>query len=218
MREAPSIFTVNCVNLAHRTDRRNHIIEEFKGKYEFNLEIVPAIQHKKGAIGLWKTINELIAEALNSNQEYIIICEDDHSFPLNYTREILFDAIQLAGQMETDILLGGISWFNNALQISPNLFWVDKFSGLQFTIVYRKFFETILKADFNYDDAADYKISSLTSNKLIIYPFISTQKEFGYSDVTSKNNTEGYVTKIFNDAAEQMGNLQKAAQFYEIEF
>jgi hypothetical protein len=58
-------------------------------------------------------------------------------------------------------------------------------------ILFKQFYNAILETEFGEYDAADYKIAALTNNIFFIYPFISVQKEFGYSDATTKNNREG---------------------------
>jgi len=204
------------MNLKHRTDRYEHITQEFYGRKEFNLKIVTACENKVGAMGLWETLRHIILTLTHPDDEFILICEDDHQFTEYYSKELLWTAIDEAKRKETDILLGGLSWYESALRISSDLFWVDKFSGLQFTIIYRKFFQTILNIDFGEIDAADYKISSMSKNKLVMYPFISVQKEFGYSDVTAKNNKSGYVTQLFSDSSEKLDHLKRVSEFYNV--
>lgn len=209
---------VYAINLKARLERKEHILQEFKHRDEFDLNLVKAQEHEIGAIGLWLTIKHILEHLINQEEKFIILCEDDHQFTADYNKDQLLFAIQEAEKREADILLGGVSWFTTALQISSNLFWVDRFSGLQFTVIYRKFYKTILDVDFVVGNAADYKISSLTDNKMIMHPFISTQKEFGYSDVTSKNNKKGYVTQIFEDSAEKLGHLKQVGSFYNLGF
>lgn len=204
------------INLKCRTDRYQHITEEFNGRDEFNLTIVEACEHTVGAIGLWQTLNHIILTLVPSDVEYILICEDDHQFTERYHKELLFNAIREAQLKEADVLIGGLSWYETTLQISRDLFWVETFSGLQFTIIYRKFFQAILNADFTETDAADYKISALSKDKLVLHPFISVQKEFGYSDVTQKNNVDGRVSKMFSDSSEILGQLKRVSEFYNL--
>lgn len=203
------------INLKHRTDRKTHIIKEFHGRDEFNLKIIEACEHAFGAVGLWGTLKHIILNLTDPNDDYILVCEDDHQFTEHYDTKLLFKLIEEAKSKETDILLGGLSWYESALQISSDFFWMDAFTGLQFTVIYRKFFETILTADFAKTDAADYKIASLTRNKLVMHPFISVQKEFGYSDVTVKNNIDGYINQLFSDASEKLDHLKSVATFYK---
>ena len=192
-----------------------HIRHEFKNLKEFCLIFVPAIAHKTGCIGLWRTIQNLLLDLNNNADEMIILCEDDHQFSEKYNYPLLKEKIMEAKENDADILLGGVSWFKDAVQISQDLFWVEKFSGLQFTVVFKKFYEKILSATFLETDAADYKISDLSDKKFIIHPFISTQKEFGYSDVTPKNGEEGFVETCFKETSERLQLLKNVETYYK---
>ena len=203
------------INLKERKDRKENILKEFSDKEEFAIQVVEAVRHQFGAIGLWKTIAYILKNLINPDAEYVLICQDDHQFTKDYSSQRLFAAIAEAGKKGADILCGGISWFNNAVQISHHLFWVEKFSGLQFAIIFKKFFQRILNVDFNEVEAADYKISALTANKFFIFPFISIQKDYGYSDVTSKNNLAGRVAQLFEECVGRVNALNKITQHYK---
>ncbi|MBS1663082.1 MAG: hypothetical protein JST68_18710 [Bacteroidetes bacterium] len=208
------ILPVFAVNLKSRTDRHQHIRQVFSGRPEFELTIVQAEEHTTGAIGLWNTIVKLISKVEQAGYEYIILCEDDHQFTEDYSPAALFDRIDEAIAHDADVLLGGPSWFSGALQVSPDLFWVDRFAGLQFTVLFRKFFPRILRADFRRGDAADYKIADLSENKYFIYPSISTQIEFGYSDATPTNNDPGRVDKLFDVSRKCAKTLVNVRDYY----
>jgi hypothetical protein len=201
------------VNLKSRPDRKSHILNEFKSRSEFSFSIVEPISDDCGAKSLWITIQNILRNNIDES-EFLLLCEDDHMFTKKYSQTFVVDCLEVAKENKADILLGGVSWFKDAIQISKDIFWVNEFSGLQFTIIFRRFFDVILNADFMEGDAADYKISALSQNKLLIFPFVSIQKEFGYSDVTPKNNTSGRVTKIFNGSSEKLMHLKKVADFY----
>ncbi|WP_316837736.1 hypothetical protein [Pedobacter nutrimenti] len=203
------------INLKERTDRLAHIKAQFEDKSEFDLNLLEVNKHHIGALGLWHNIVKIITEAKGLDLDYVIICEDDHIFTNKYRPRLLYEYILQGEQRNADILLGGVSWFRDALQVSKNIFWVDQFTGLQFTIVFKKFFKTILEADFEDLDVADKKIASLSNNKFIIYPFISIQKEFGYSDVTHMNNTKGYINLLFKNTSAMMKKILKVERFYQ---
>jgi len=209
-----SIIPAYIINLKHRMDRKRDIIKEFAQREEFRINIIEAKEHKVGSIGLWNSIIHILQHVMNTDEEMILICEDDHQFSKHYTADILFQSIAEAADKDVDVLLGGVSWFSCGMPVSPGLFWIEKFSGLQFTIIFRKCFDRIMSSDFKENDAADYKISSLTDNKMVIHPFISTQKEFGYSDATTKNNKIGHVSKLFSEAEERLFFLKNVASFY----
>lgn len=205
---------VYAVNLAQRTDRKEHIISQFRGRKEFELNIVPAIEHKIGAYGLWQTLRQIVKLELDNASEYFVLCEDDHTFTDNYKPELLLRCIQIAQQLNADILSGGVSWFNCGVLIHKNLYWIDKFNGLQFTVFFNKFYSAFMDADFGEHPIVDINIADISENKFVIYPYISVQKEFGYSDVTSKNAEDGYVESIFKASEARFKLMTKVKQFY----
>ncbi|MEO7045795.1 MAG: hypothetical protein ABI091_10855 [Ferruginibacter sp.] len=206
---------VFAINLKSRTDRKQHVLQQFYQKEEFDVQCIEACKHRNGAIGLWKSIIYILQNLVNAESDYVIICEDDHEFTNGYNKEYLFKCIDEARENNVDVLLGGVSWFTTMIEVSEKLFWVEKFTGTQFTILFRKFFKSILEADFGNNDSADYKMCSLTENKFFMYPFISVQKDFGYSDATSKNNAEGRVSELFNNSVESVSILKKVNAFYQ---
>lgn len=210
----PKKIPVYAVNLQLRTDRKTHIESQFSNKVEFYLEVVPAIEHQHGAYGLWQTLRQIVQSELEKDSDFFILCEDDHTFTDNYHPDLLADCVYSAQQLDADILSGGVSWFNNGIQISDHLYWIDKFNGLQFTVFFRKFYEPFLQADFGEHPVVDIDISGITDNIFTIYPYISTQREFGYSDITAKNAKEGYVSSIFEASMNRFYTLTKVRQFY----
>lgn len=206
------------INLKHRLDRKDHIVSQFEEKNEFSIRIINPCHHQISVISLWRTIKKVIEEALLEGSDYILLCEDDHQFTENYNYELLKRCIGEAIEKNADILCGGVSWFEDGFPISHNLFWVRKFSGLQFTIIFKNFFTAILNADFDECDAADYKISDLALNKYFISPFISVQKEFGYSDVTTVNNKTNRVEELFEITEKNASIISSISSFYRRNF
>ncbi|WP_343674784.1 hypothetical protein [Chitinophaga sp.] len=201
------------INLEKRLDRKAHLIEQFRSRIEFDMQIVTPVDHYDGCVSLWMTIQQIVKDHLQA--EYILLCEDDHVFQENYSPTLLMGAISEAQIMQADILAGGVSWFNNAHKVSDNLYWVEKFSGLQFTVLFKSFFATILSASFTLDDVADLKLGSLTDSKFFISPFISIQKEFGYSDATPKNNKNaGRVDTLFRESQHKANVIKYIGEYY----
>jgi hypothetical protein len=203
------------INLKKRVDRKESIIKEFAGRDEFLLNIVEAKQDDFGPLGLWNTIRHILNDLISKKDQFIIICEDDHIFTEDYLAPLFFNCIVEAQAREADVLLGGVSWFSSIMEVSANLYWVENFSGLQFTVIFRKFFDVIQNASLENLTAADYKIASLSNNKMFIYPFISIQGEFGYSDATVENNKQGRVTELFNLATDRVKLLKNVDSFYK---
>ena len=202
-------------NLKERPDRKTHISSEFKKFNIFDLKIINAIKHTHGSIGLWLTFKQIIENIKDENFEFILFCEDDHKFLSNFEPEQLERDIAIGKELNADLLLGGVSWFDVAVKATERIFWLNKFSGCQFMVIYKKFFPNIMSiSGFNGNEALDHKLSNLTSNTFVIHPFISVQKEFGYSDVTFFNGKAGRVTQLFEQSIKRLDILNKVSDFF----
>lgn len=205
---------VKAINLEQSTDRRTHIINQFCDKPEFSLCVVDAKVNERDAIGLGKTIIQIVNEEFMKGSDFFILCEDEHTFTEEYSFELLFECINQAKAVGADLLAGGYSWFGNAVQISKNLFWVDKFNGMKFTVIFQKFYQPILDTNLRENITIELSLSNITEHKFVIYPYISTQKGLGYSDVTLKNTKEEYVDEIYRDSMARLKILNKVKKNY----
>jgi len=203
------------INLKRRTDRREYIIKEFNHRPEFNVQVIDACEHPIGSIGLWNSITKIISIANDVNEELVIIVEDDHQFTAAYSTSKLLAAIEEAKQINADLVSGGVSWFTGTIPCTKHLYWIEYFSGTQFLIIFRQFYKTLLDAVFNEGDDADYKICSLTNRRFFICPFISVQKDFGYSDATEKNDVTGRVESLFHYSSNGAQLLSNVVEFYK---
>lgn len=205
---------VYVINLPERTERLKSIYETFKGKNEFELNVVPAIKRKRGADGLWQTIYSIVEKANGGDDEVIIICEDDHVFTPAYERDLFIDEVIAAGQGGCQMLLGGIGNYNNAVPISQNRLWIDWNWCTQFVVLYRTAFQSILDSKFGEKDVADEFLSLLLPNKMVLSPFISRQKDFGYSDVTASNNNKGHIEDLFDKTEARLRRMMDVFHKY----
>ena len=203
-----TVIPAYIINLPERVDRKVHILNEFKNKSEFNITIIDAHKHRIGAVGLWMTIRKIISLAIDNNDDFILICEDDHEFTKHYSKEYLFTSIAQAQMYGANILSGGAGYFGLAVPVTQNTYWINPSGCTQFTIVFKKFFNRILNAPFDDSVMADLFLSEMTSNRMVMYPYISIQKDFGYSDATSLHNIVS-VTKVFEQCSKRLGDIQR---------
>jgi len=178
------------INLPERTERLEHIQKQFAGRQEFDIKIIEACRNRIGAVGLWETIRMIIEMAIDNEDDVIIICEDDHEFTNDYSKSYLLKNIMEAYLQQAEMLLGGICGFKRALPISDNRVWVNYSHCLQFTILYKPVFQKILDEPYNNKVIPDILLSDLVINKMVLYPFISIQRYFGYSDVSKLNHED----------------------------
>jgi GR25 family glycosyltransferase involved in LPS biosynthesis len=202
-------------NLPERKDRLEAILEQFEGRKEFDLHIIQPEIDSNPRRSLWQTLVKLIInKESDENLQYIIICEDDHLFTKDYSPELLNLAIKSASDLNADVLLGGVSWQKGPYQVLEHLFFITEFTGLQFTVIFKKFFNTIIAADFSKKPIADKLISSLSDDKYLIYPPISVQQEFGYSDLTPMNNRSGRVDFLFKNTENILYRYDQIRSYY----
>ena len=202
------------INLKDRTERFHHANTQFRNKNEFDVRIVEGCKHSIGAVGLWHSIRKVIGLALENDEDVILICEDDHMFTEHYSKEHLFNSIIQSDIEGADLLLGGIGGFGQAVRITNGKFWIDNFFSTQFMIIYKRLFKAILDAPFDETVTADELLSKLTQNKMVLFPFISIQKEFGYSDVTQHNVGKGTVDLLFRDTADRFRLIERIVDIF----
>lgn len=205
---------VYAVNLAARTERRDSIISEFEGREEFELHIVPAIEHRNGPYGLWQTFYGIVEEQERQGSDFFIFCEDDHAFTEAYSKDLFFQHIQLAQSLDADLLSGGMSVCRNPVEVAPGMFWVSWFNGMQFTVMFRRCYSKILAAKTSEGYAVDIQLSYLAKRKYVMAPYISVQREFGYSDATAINEEEGRITRFFQKNEILLAKLHKVRNHY----
>ncbi len=177
---------VYAFNLKSRPDRLTHLQQQFKNKPEFKVCIVEAVEHEVGAVGLWMSICKAIRKAQERNEDLIILCEDDHEFTPWYTLEYLLSNVKETYSQGAELLNGGIGGFGNAVPVAANRSCVDWFWCTQFIVIFASLFSKILAYEFKVGDTADGVLSKIAHNPQVMYPPISTQKDFGYSDILQR--------------------------------
>lgn len=207
------ILPAYMINLKERKDRLKHVHEQFSGKSEFDLYIIEGSTGENGAVGLWNSIVKVVEMAIQREDDVILMCEDDHTFTPFYNREFLFKNILDANKQGAELLSGGIGGFNHAVPLTGNRYWIDSYWCNQFLILYRPIFSKIREVKFQSTDTADEILSQITSHKMVLYPFVSVQIDFGYSDVTVRNNNErGLIDHYFKRTS---ARLEKYKRVYD---
>lgn len=206
-------ITAYVPNLSHREDRRKSIRRQFSDKPEFELNLFTAITHENGAVGQWQSFIKTVEKEYLKKSDYFLFCEDDHVFTTAYSKNFLWTCIAETINLDGDVLLGGVSWMEDPILCRPNIFWINSFNGFQFSIIFNKFYEKILNSkDIGY--VTDIYLSGLSDKIFVMYPFISKQREFGYSDITEQNNQKGYVRNCFKNSEEKLRIISKVDKFY----
>ncbi len=76
--EAP---TINVINLPYRTDKRDHIISEFKKQGVDSYEFWSGVVHNPKFAAIARAHKAIVRDAKNRNLPFVVIAEDDCIFP-----------------------------------------------------------------------------------------------------------------------------------------
>lgn len=204
------------VNLKQRVDRRKSMERQFSGKSEFSVTFVEAVKHWDGAVGLWQSLAQVVRVAKERNLDKFLFCEDDHVFTDSYSKEYLNSCIADAERKDVELLAGGISGYGVSVPVGANIYWVDWYWGNQFIFVYRNMYDKILEFDFRHGNTADGVLSDLAYRKMTMYPFVSVQTEFGYSDITPSNGNKGFCTRIFSETNMRLEKIRNVRRDFNL--
>lgn len=166
---------VFAINLPNNSKRRAYIQEQFKNRPEFELSVFRGVKSKTGYLGFLKSIKNVIKLVIQSDYDFVIICSDDHVFTENYKKESFINCVIDAGNAGAKVLLGGIERYGETIPLTNDLLWVDHFAESTFYVIYKSYFQELLKLNLNDGIPNNTIISSSTSNKFLIYPFITME-------------------------------------------
>ena len=205
---------VYAINLKTRPDRLENLKKQFSSKSEFNVTYVDAVIDKNGAVGLWKSICKVVRLAQKRNEDVIILCEDDHEFTENYEKDSFLANIVGAYKQGADLLNCGIGGFGTAVPVSPTRCWVDWFWCTQFVVIFAPLFPKIVTYEFNDKDTADGVLSKLSTHSLAMYPPISRQGNFGYSDITQREHQSEFQSNLFQSTNQRLKMINDVYRYY----
>lgn len=202
-------YNIYIINLSHRTDRKEIIVNNSIYNSLFNLKFFNAVKCAKGWIGCALSHLTLIKYAKQNNLPYIIVAEDDNIFNNSYTSNQLKDIInQLTINLDKWKIFNG----NPSLSSLPNDSYIEKYKLFNnmininwgqctnFIIYNKSVYDLMLSYDFNED--IDLYISKTIIQSSIL-PFI-THQSTSFSDISQidtnyndiLNNSELKLTSI----------------------
>lgn len=198
---------VYAINLKSRPDRLCNLKEQFTNRPEFAVTYIEAVKDNNGALGLWKSICKAIKLAQQQEDDVIILCEDDHEFTKSYNRETFFSNIADAYRQGAELLNCGVGGFGNAVPLSQSRAWTDWFWCTQFIVVFSSMFPKILNYEFKTNDTADGVLSHLSCHSQLLYPSVSTQKSFDYSDITAHQSQSQFQNNLFTHTNARLNTI-----------
>ena len=140
------------------------------------IEQAPA--HEVDEFSRWMGIRQAVQKAIAADDDVVLLCDDTHIFSRDYSKEYLLRNIIEAHEQGAGILLGSAATFGHAVPITKNRFWINSFWRSPLLVLYRKVFSLLLEEPFDEKILPDEALSDLTSNKMILFPFVSVDHDF----------------------------------------
>lgn len=159
----------------------------------------------------------ILAVEKHQDNPYFIFIEDDHKFTSGYSFEYLKERIIEGDSKNAEILVCGPTFMHLPIQCSDNLFWVKVFNGSQFMVIYRRIFNKYQDLVNNKRRILDVSLSEELDYKYVLFPAISEQEYFGYSDATPHvfENSEHYLRTLSLEVNNRMAVLNALRTIFE---
>jgi hypothetical protein len=179
--------TFYVINLPHRTDRKQHILNSFGKFKEINLVFVEAIENNNGAIGCFLSHKKCIQLAKDAGHKNIVVLEDDCVAGNDFIARFLKIKEYLDGKDDWDIFLGGgnktrISRITKTIQLDNfYLLGIERLNSTFFMIYNSSSYDFFLNKDDKteiIDRCWHYKLKALIS-----VPYLAYHLENDYSDI-----------------------------------
>lgn len=104
------------------------------------------------------------------------------------------------------------SIIGNVVPVATNRSCVDWFWCTQFVVLFAPIFSKILNYDFKEGDTADGVLSHIADSPQVMYPPISTQKDFGYSDIIQRQPI--FQNRLFYSCNKRLASIHSVYQKY----
>ena len=172
------MLELQCINLKHRPDRMEKIMNIFTDQSYFKVNRFDAIKHDNGAIGCLSSHLEIVKQ--NIDKPYVIVIEDD--LILNDTMENIYNTISLLLKniSKWEIFNGTPTYYScknpivhSKIENTPfiNINWGQSTSFMIYSKkCYEKLINLLEKAKINYELPIDILISKkFYSNYLYLW-------------------------------------------------
>lgn len=149
------------------------------------------VETKKRFDGLFDSIKEVIKQEYD--QPYAIIFEDDISPTEYFSFEALQDSIKEGEKLEAHILLGGIKEYCFKVGDRLPLTKVHNYRGSQLMVIYKRFYDEILKTPSGYREFELFSSHHGGINKFVTLPFLAYQADFPSRFLTKSEHKQDYI-------------------------
>lgn len=185
-------ITAYIINLLHRRDRYDHMIEEMK-KLSIPYQFIDGIIDDTKTC--FQSQQKCVRLAKENRLPYILILEDDAVFTDNVI-DVLEQALAEVQTMEWDMLFLGANLQAPATTVSPTLLKLQGAYAAHAYIVHERFYDTILNLHQTCEMDVHYHNLMIDHDVYMCNPMIAYQLP-SYSDL--QDGFRDYNSAIYNN-------------------
>jgi GR25 family glycosyltransferase involved in LPS biosynthesis len=185
-------ITAYIINLLHRQDRYDHMVEEMK-KLSIPYQFIPGIIDETKTC--FQSQRECVRLAKENKLPYILILEDDAVFT-DQVVEILEQALAEVQTMKWDMLFLGANLQAPATTVSPTLLKLQGAYAAHAYIVHERFYDTILSLPQTCEMDVHYHNLMSDHDVYMCNPMIAYQLP-SYSDL--QDGFRDYNSAMYNN-------------------
>lgn len=200
------------INLENRLDRHNHTIEQLTDTI-INPIFINAVKETPGWIGCLKSHIKVLKIAKEQKLDYVLVMEDDNVIiDKKYFNETVAKIINfLSNNLDKWQIFNGSPIVNKHTVIhndynldnTTKLYEITTASSTNFIIYNKNVYDYIINYEniIKYKLKNTYKIDMILSKQfktLCVMPFICSQKNNEYSDVSTASRTD--IDKLYIDS------------------
>lgn len=173
------------INLKHRVDRKEHVIQELQKLQNITYEFITAIEHVDPKIGCTLSHQYCINTAKQKNLEHVMILEDDVIFESN-VMEVFENAWKHVQKYEWNLLYLGGNIKDIATHVDDHLLRVQSVNTTHAYIIHERFYDVIL--DLPSEPIIDYQYRKLNATypMYMCAPMVAYQMP-SYSDLQQQH-------------------------------
>lgn len=148
---------------------------EFASREEFDVNYIYSV--KENSEEEWNIFRQIVEKSHANKEDAIVLCRNRGHFSKAYSKEFFFHGIFKCADFNTHLLVGGCVDFNNLVPVTSNLFWVDRFIGGTFLVLFSSAYRLLLNIHPKTSKNIDTILSETLANKLLLCPMIFKRRE-----------------------------------------
>jgi len=130
-----------------------------------------------GHVNFLTALKLAVTIGVENQEDFVCVCTEDCLLEKDFGSPQLIEHIRSAVSLGAKLLMGNVGSYDEAVYCGSSIFWINAFENTNFFVISKTFYNTILSLEMNSHTSIWNAISFATSNKFVIFPFISKYRD-----------------------------------------